>query len=178
MAAVVHVNRVTGTAGSPTSTDITNINTRARSDDVHSQSGTTNPVKVPTSGTNYSFWVSTRLEVISGITGTIDNLKWYAAGGPMASGISILGMNATSYVQATGTVGTTGIQLTTGNHAGLTATPVDVFGFTSGAPKSLSGSTTGVGAFGDYFVYQFGVTNAAVPGATSQPTFTWQYDET
>jgi len=178
MAAIVHVNRVTGSVGSPTSTDITSINTRARSDDVHSQSGTTNPVKVPTSGTNYSFWVSTRLEVISGITGTINNLKWYSAGGPMATGVSILGMNATSYVQATGTVGTTGTQLTTGNHAGLTTTPVDVFGFTSGSPKSLSGSTTGTGPFGDYFVYQFDVINTAVPGTTSQPTFTWQYDET
>jgi hypothetical protein len=178
MAATVTVNRLTGVAAA-TKNNITGANTRANAEDAHSTSGTSNPVRVPTSGSNYSYWVSTRLEVTVAPTGTINNLKWWSSGS-VGTGIGIVGMNATSYVQATGTPGVTGIVLSTGNHAGLTATPLDVFtNFTSGSPKSLGGSiTASTGLFGDYFVYQFTVNNTASPGATSQPTFTWQYDET
>jgi hypothetical protein len=175
MAAVVDINRLTG-AG-PTRTAITSINTRANADDQHTTGGTTNPVKIPTTGTNYSYWVSTQLEVISGLSGTIDNLKWFSTGS-VGTGLGIVGNDASSYVQATGTVGETGIVLNTTNHTGLTATPVDVFTFTSGSPKSVPGTTTTSGPFGNNFVYQFTVGATAQPGATSQPTFTWQYDET
>jgi len=175
MAAVVEIQRLTG-AG-PTRTTITSINTRANADDTHTTGGTTNPVRIPASGTNYSFWVSTQLNVISGLSGTIDNLKWFSSGS-VGTGLTLNGMDATAYVQATGTVGTTGIVLNTTNHPNLTTTPVSVFTFTSGSPKSVPGSTTSSGPFGNLFVYQFAVASTASPGATSQPTFTWQYDET
>jgi len=94
--------------------------------------------------------------------------------------VTCKGNSATSYVQATGTPGTTGTQLTTMDHSGLTAEPVDVFTHTSESPKSLNGSISNpdTGDFGDFFVYQIEVGASAMPGATGQETFTFQYDET
>lgn len=176
MAAVVDINRLTG-AG-PTLTAITSINTRANADDAHSTGSTANPVRIPSAaGYNYSFWVSTQLEVISGLLGTINNLKWFSGGG-IGAGIGIIGEVASAYVQATGTIGETGIELTQGNHASLSSAPVDIFTFTSGAPKTVPGSTSSTGAFGDIFTYQFKVDQTASPGTTAQPAFTWSYDET
>jgi hypothetical protein len=179
MAATVLIRRLTG-AG-PSATDITSINTRANAEDAHSTAGTTNPIQVPAAGTNYSYWVTTRLDATSSPSGTIDNLRWYSDGANnFGTGVTCVGQEATSYVQATGTAGTTGIQLTTGNHAGITGTPVDVFGLTSGSPKSLTGSISNptTGQFGSRFVYQIEVATTAAPGATAQETFTWKYDET
>lgn len=179
MAATVLIRRLTG-AG-PTATDITSINTRANAEDAHSTGGTSNPIQVPTSGTNYSYWVTTRLDATSSPSGTIDNLRWYSDGSNnFGTGVTCKGQEATSYVQATGTPGVTGTQLTTGNHAGITGSPVDVFGLTSGSPKSLTGSISNpsTGQFGSRFVYQIEVADTAGPGATAQETFTWKYDET
>jgi hypothetical protein len=72
MAATVLVRRLTG-AG-PTATDITSINTRANAEDAHSTAGTTNPIQIPAAGTNYSYWVVTRLDVTAGTYTTINNL--------------------------------------------------------------------------------------------------------
>ena len=114
-------------------------------------------------------------------SGTINNLRWYTDGANgFGTGVTCIGQEATSYVQATGTAGQTGTQLTTGNHAGLTGAPVDPFTFTSGSPKSLAGSLSNptTGQFGSFFVYQVVVGTTALPGATPQETFTWKYDET
>lgn len=181
MAATVTIRRWTGASGSPTKTDITGINTRANAEDAHSTAGTNNPIQIPGSGTNYSYWVSTRLSADTSPSGTIDNIRWYSDGSNnFGTGVTCKGNSATSYVQATGTLGTTGTQLTTGNHSGLSAAPVDVFTHTSGSPKSLSGSISNpsTGDFGDFFVYQIEVGTSAGPGATAQETFTFKYDET
>ncbi len=178
MAATVLIRRLTSTG--PSATDITSINTRANAEDAHSTAGTSNPIRVPAAGTNYSYWVVTRLDATVTPAGTIDNLKWYTDGtGNFGTGVTCNGNTATSYIQATGTPGTTGDQLTTGNYSTVT-TPVDVFTFTSGSPKSVTGSITNpsTGQFGDRFVYQIAVGTTASPGATSSETFTWQYDET
>lgn len=179
MAATVLIRRLTG-AG-PTATDITSINTRANAQDAHETADVDNPIQVPTSGTNYSYWVTTRLDATVTPSGTIDNLRFYTDGSNnFGTGVTCVGQEATSYVQATGTAGTTGTELTTGNHAGLTGTPVDVFGLTSGSPKSLAGSISNpsTGQFGSRFVYQLAIASTANPGATAQETFTWKYDET
>jgi hypothetical protein len=179
MAATVTIRRWTGTTGSPTKTDITGINTRANAEDAHSTAGTTNPIRVPESGTNYSYWVSTRLSCDVAPSGTIDNLKWYTDGANgMGTGVGVNVNTASGYVQATGTAGTTGIQLTTGNHADLAGAPTNAFAYTSGSPLSVTGSTTGTGDFGHFVVYQVTVASTAGPGATSTETFTWSYDET
>lgn len=183
MAATVIINRWTGSTGSPTKTAITGGNTVANASDAHQSvaAGSSNPIRVPTSGTNYSYWVTTRLSASSSPSGTINNLRWYTDGANnFGTGVTCKGQSATSYVQATGTAGTTGTQLTTGNHAGLSGSPVDVFTYTSGSPKSLTGSISNpsTGDFGDFFVYQIEVGTTAGPGVTNQETFTWVYDET
>jgi len=178
MAATVLIRRLTG-AG-PTATDITSINSRANAEDAHSTAGTSNPIQIPSAGSNYSYWVTTRLDATVAPSGTIDNIRWYTDGSNnFGTGVTCIGNTASSYVQATGTAGTTGTELTTGNHAGLTGSPVDVFGHTSGSPKSVSGSITSTtGQFGDRFVYQIVIGTTAGPGATAQENFNWKFDET
>jgi len=179
MAATVTIRRLTG-AG-PTSTDITSINTRANAEDAHSTAGTTNPIQIPAAGTNYSYWVVTQLSVDVTPAGTINNIKWYTDGANgFGTGVTCKMNTATGYVQASGTPGTTGLQLTTGNYATLAGAPTDAFAFTSGSPKSVTGtmSNPSTGALGDRAVYQIEVDSTAGPGATPQETFTWKYDET
>ena len=179
MAATVTIRRLTSTG--PTSTDITSINTRANAEDAHSTAGTTNPIQVPAAGTNYSYWVVTQLSVDVTPAGTINNIKWYTDGANgFGTGVTCKGETATGYVQATGTPGTTGLQLTTGNYATLAGAPSDVFAFTSGSPKSVTGSMNNpsTGALGDRMVYQIEVGTTAGPGATASETFTFKFDET
>lgn len=181
MAATIDILRWTGDVGSPTKTTITSINTRANAYDTHSTSDTTNPIQIPASGSNYSYWVSTRLTCTVTPAGTVNNLRWYTDGANgMGTGVTVVGQEATSYVQATGSVGVSGTVLSTGNHAGITGAPVDVFTFTTGSPKSLAGSISNpsTGDFGSWFVYQVVVGTTASPGATPSETFTWKYDET
>jgi flavin reductase (DIM6/NTAB) family NADH-FMN oxidoreductase RutF len=97
--------------------------------------------------------------------------------------VTVLGQAANvstdaGYRQATGTVGTTGTQLTTGNHSGLTGAPVSIFTFTSASPKSLVGSTNTTGVFGDHFVFQVGCDSTTVPASPAPAnTIVFRYDE-
>lgn len=177
MAATVLIRRLTG-AG-PTATDITSLNTRANAEDTHTTAGTSNSILVPAAGTNYSYWVATRLDVTAITAGTVDNIKWYTDGSNnFGTGVTCKGNTATTYVQATGTAGTTGIQLTTGNYSTLAGAPTDVFAWTTGSPLSVAGTTSSVAQVGDRVVYQIEVGTTAASGATAQETFTWRYDDT
>lgn len=185
MPANVQIHRLTG-SGAGTGTNITGINTRANAEDAHSTSGTSNPVRIPTSGHNYSYWVSTRLNAQTSPSGTINNLRWFTDGtNNFGTGIDCFvaranqGANA-GYRQATGTVGVTGDELNTTNHTGLVANPVNAFTYTSSSPLNLSGSISNpnTGYFGDIVVYQIRVANTASPGVSGQETFTFRYDET
>jgi len=181
MAATIQIIRITGVPTSQSPIDITSINTRANAQDTHEVADVDNPVQKPTSGLKYSYWVTTRLDADTSPAGTIDNLRWFADGANnFGTGITCKGQTATSYIQATGTPGDTGTQLTTGNHSGITAAPADVFTWTSGTPKTLTGSISNptTGEFGDYFVYQMEVATNAGAGASAQETFTFRYDET
>jgi len=181
MAAVVNIKRWYGSTGS--SGTIISTNTVANAVDTHQATavGSSNPIKIPLAGTNYSYWVSTRLATGSpGPTGTINNLRWYGDGSAgWGTGVGCKVAQATGYVQATGTQGTTGNQLTTANHAGLTGAPVNFTNYTSGSPLSVTGSTSSANTnFGNFVVYQLEVGTTAGAGATSQESFTWLYDET
>ena len=177
MAATVTIRRLTG-AG-PTSTDITSINTRANAEDAHTTAGTSNSILVPAAGTNYSYWVVTQLNVTAITSGTVDNVKWYTDGtNNFGTGVTCRVGTATGYTQATGTAGTTGTELTVGNYATFTLGDSNAFDYNSGAPLSVTGTTTGTGAFGDRVVYQIEVGSTAASGATATETFTWRYDDT
>jgi hypothetical protein len=179
MAATVVVNRLTGVG--PTATNIKSINTVANAQDTHEATASTssNPIKIPAAGTNYSYWVVTRLETTVGPTGTVNNLRWHTDGSNnFGTGVGCNVQTATGYVQATGTVGETGTILNTANYGTLAAAPADCFARTSGSPLSVTGSTTTTGQFGDRVVYQLTVGTGASAGTTGQETFTWLYDET
>lgn len=182
MAATIQVTRFTG-AG-PSETNITSINSRSSTSDNHYTTETTNSIPIPTAGTNRSFWVVTGLKAVTSPTGTIDNLKWYTDGNNgSGTGITVEVGTSSSYVQATGTVGTSGDQLTSTNYTGLAPTtpPTDnAFTYTSSAPLSVTGSITNpsTGNFGNYVIFQYSVGTTASSGTSGQETYTWQYDET
>ena len=176
MAATVIINRLTG-AG-PTKTAITNANTRANASDSPSET-TGNSILVPTSGTAYSYWVTTRLEVTAITAGTVDNVKWFTDGSNnFGTGVTCRVGTATAYTQATGTLGDTGTALTTGAYPSFTLGNANAFTYITSAPLSVTGTASANGEFGDRVVYQIEVASGASSGATAQETFTWRYDDT
>lgn len=178
--------RYSGSSGGPTITAITGTTNRAQSGDgTGAGSPTASPVPVPTgASTNYSYWVSTRLSVSAGAAGSITNIKWYTDGSnTMGTGVSLNVATTSAYVQATGTPGTTGNQLTSANVGSAwdyAASAADnAFARTSASPLSVSGSIgTAIGPVGDFVVYQVAVVSTAGPGTTTAETLTLQYDET
>ena len=180
MAATVTIRRWTGDSGSPTKTEITGQTTRVSTSDNPSP-GTNNPIPIPSSGTVYSYWLSTRLSVDATPDGSINNILWYTDGdNGYGTGITVIGQSADAYVQATGTEGESGNELTTTNHDELTDDPVDVFTFDSESPKSITGSmdNPNTGDLGQFMVIQWQIASTASAGAKTAETFTWQYDET
>lgn len=177
MSATITVHRLTGVAGA-TDNDITGINTRADTFDSHTTADTANPIAIPNSGTNYSYWVVTRLNCDVAPAVVVNNLKWYMddVSNPLGTGVTMKANGATGYTQATGSAGD-GTQLTTGNYASLYGAPSDAFSFTNSSPLAVTGSTSSTGLFGDRVVYQIGVGSSAAAGATGVAHPTWSYDE-
>jgi len=173
----VKIYRLTGTANegeATTYTDITSINTRLNAEDAHSTAGETNPILIPAEGTNYSYKCSTQLGW-DGTTGdgTINNLKWYTDGANgLGTGVGLQVVSSSdTYVQATGTVGTSGVNID-GTHA---------FNYTSTSPLSVTGSVTDPTdgeKFGNIVEIQTTVDSTASAGATNSETITWRYDST
>jgi hypothetical protein len=175
----IQIRRLTG-AG-PTSTDITSINTRLNAEDAHTTAGTSNSILKPTSGTNYSYWAVTQLFYNGSGTGTINNIKWFTDGSNgLGTGRTMVVNTATGYVQATGTPGESGTQLTTGNYGTLAGAPTNAFAYTTGSPLSVTGSVTdpSTEAFGDRVVFQIAVADTAAAGASSAETISWRVDST
>lgn len=184
MAATVIINRYTG-AGAGSKTAITSSLTRASSSDAASP-GTSDPIEIPSAGTNYSYWVSTRLEVTVTPTGTVDNLRWHpVTPNNFGTGVTAnvakasTGANA-GYRQATGTQGTTGDVLNQTNHTGLDSATADIWGKTEGSPLTLTGtmSNPSTGDLGDFVVWQYNIASTASAGAITAQTARFRYDET
>lgn len=168
MAATVVVKQLVG-ASPGSATTITNL--RMNTDDTVNP-GTTNPLVKPSAGTNYSFVKTVYLNADTTPSGTINNCKIYSDGTIGWTGVTLhIGSNAT-YKEAEGTVGTTA--------SVSTVATANVANFTSGSPKSLTGTITNpsTGRITDYVMFQARVTTSAVPGTLSAETMTFQYDET
>lgn len=182
MAATVNIKRWTGASGSMSGTIISGINTVANACDYHQTpaSSSTDPIKIPASGTRYSYWVSTRLATGAvGPTGTINNLRWYCDGSnTFGTGVGCNVAEADVYYQASGTVGVTGTEMTVGNHPGIVDGPAAFTSKTSGSPLGVTGSTTAANTdFGNYVIYQLTVDPSASAGATGSEQYSWLYDE-
>lgn len=149
-----------------------------------------NPVPIPTSGTNYSYWKHIYLYCDTAPDTQVDNIKFYTDGSGFGTGITLNAgdqfptKNSASdagYEVATGTGGTSGDEVVA-NHAGITSV-TSAFSYTSGSP--LSGPTisedgsiiNNIGETTNYLVLQLAVVNTASPGNKSNETLTFQYDE-
>ncbi len=167
MAATVSVKQANSSG--PSSTTITNL--RFNTDDTVNP-GTTNPLVKPAAGTNYSYKKYVYLNADTTPSNAIQNVKIYCDGTIGWTGCTLKIGASSSYAQAAGTPGTTG------NLDTLATT--DIQRYTSGAPKSLSGSITNpsTGRISDYVAMQVALTTSAVAGTLSAETITFQYDET
>ena len=150
---------------------------------------TNNPIPIPSTGTNYSYWKQMYIECTddTGLT-KIDNLKIFSDGTIYGSGITLnvgdetptknSGSDA-GYDLAVGTSGTTGTVMT--GHTDVTAV-TDFSTYVTGSPKSVSISEASsqidaAGETSDYVVFQVAVASTATGGAQSAETITWRYDE-
>lgn len=182
MVATIRIMRLTGAnnlmGGSPLYTDITSASTRMSTSD-SAAPGTTNPIPIPTSGCNHSFWVTTQLYSACPPDNSITNIKWYTDGtNSFGTGTEFIVATASSYVTASGTAGSSGLLLTVGNHGGLTSAPSNAFQYTSSSPLSVSGSIGNTtGSFGYRVVYQLNVAPTASAGNTGGETLTFSFDE-
>ena len=167
MAATIVVKQSVG-AG-PSDTTITNL--RFNTDDTVNP-GTTNPMVKPAAGTNRSYFKTVYLNADDSPSGTINNVKLYSDGTIGWTGCTLYVGTTGSYTQASGTPGTTG-----DDSAVATA---DIAGFTSGSPKSVTGTITNpaTGKITDYVVMQVDLSTSAVAGTLAAETLTFQYDET
>jgi hypothetical protein len=181
MSATIEIARYSGASGTPTIDYVTAINSRHNTSDTHATGGTASPIPIPTSGSNFSYWQALRLDATVTPDGTIDNLRWYSDGvDDSPAGVSWRCQEATDYVQATGTPGTTGLELNPTNYATLTAATEDLFAFTAAAPKVIAGSITNpsTGPFGSWFVWQVEVASTtAFGGAIPSETLSVVFDE-
>ena len=175
MAATASVEEANG--ATPTWTTITSA--RFCSADSYNP-GTSYPIRVPSSGTNYSYWKTWRLK-FTGTYTQITNVKIYTDGSSgYGTGVTTyIGdetLDSSAYEQATGTQGTTGDELVA-NHSGITA-KTDFFTYTSSNMKTVDTSTiTGDPAYSKLIIVQQAIASTASSGVTSSETFTWQYDE-
>ena len=177
MAASVKIHRVTGST--PSGTDITSGCTRASTSD-NAAPGTANPIPIPSSGSNYSYWVNTQLSASVAPDNAINNIKWYTDGTiSYGDGIGLTVVPASAYIQAVGTAGSSGCILVEGNHAGMACNAAsDAFIYTSSCKLTVSGSIgAATGSFGHWVVMQVSVESGASTGNSAEESFTWEFDE-
>lgn len=168
MAATITLQQLTGSG--PTATNITASPLLFGTDDSYN-AGATYGVKIPASGTNYSYETTLRANA-SGTFTSLSAWKLYSDGANglgTGFGIAVKAIAQGSYAQATGTQGQTASQMSGGS---------DLFGYTSGSPLSLTGSISaaGVGTV-QYIVLQGSVASTASPGTSATENATLQWDE-
>lgn len=178
--AQVRIMRWTSVTATPTKTNIDGSTNRAGTADDPAP-GTSYPIPVPTdSNLRYSYWVCTRLSAFSAPSTGIQNLKWYSDGSnELGAGVDLMVASASTYVQASGTSGTTGVLLNSTNYGSLSSAPASAWTYVSSSMLSVGGSIGSVtGDIGHFVVYQVQVSSNAGPGSTGSEQLTWQYDET
>lgn len=125
-----------------------------------------NPIPIPGGGTNYSFKKQFRFHTATAPANLIDTLRWYTDGNNNLG--TAVGLNVKSNATYQDPIGL--------GAADMTGT-TDAFSSTSGAPLTVTGSTTTNETFGDYVHMQMTVGSTASSGTTPSETTTFQYDE-
>lgn len=162
MAATVQIGEKNG-AGA-TFTDKTSGTIRFKNAD-NATVDTSNPMVVPTSGTDYSYEKWLRFKVDSGTYTEITNVKAYSDGANgFGTGVACYAKAVTAYAtpaEATSTSGYT-----------------NFFTYTSGSPLTLgAGPYTSTGEKADHLVMILTVADTASGGVLTGETLTIAYDE-
>ena len=155
-----------------------------------------NPIPIPPSGTNYSFWKSLYLQCTVAPSTSVNNFRIYTDAAGFGTGITTyIGDEypvrsngvVTGYDVATGTPGDTGDEMldVTNGHSELSA-KTDLFSYTSGSPLTISDSAfilesgniiDAINETTAYFILQVAVGSTATPGTKTAETITILYDE-
>jgi hypothetical protein len=177
MTAPVVIRRWVGPSTGPILEDVTDGNTRHITADIHVASGTEYPIPAGNNG----YWVTNRLFSGEAPAGSITNVLMFTSGTPaIPPDVAVVGQAASAYVQATGTPGVSGDELTTTNHTALLSAPSSIYGWTVDAPLSLPGSLVNPasGDIASFFVYQVQLPSTIPGGDSNQDTIMYQWDET
>jgi len=209
MVATVHIKEITGPASSPTYTyKDTTSGSRYYTADIADSDSTQYPIPIPTtSGSiNRSYWKSHCLDIVSGPSTYIKNVRYYqtwstsphddwelGAGGDLIVGVSSnsvedcrkysQGCPQSSYCQATGTEGVTGDPLETHHtyYSGTAGKKMSITHFSSQSSALMvqSGQVVGSGQTGKSYIVvtQLLVGSGATPGLKPDKTATFVYDE-
>lgn len=197
MASTILINTCfAGTDTSPGTddSDITSGTLRFKfSDDNTADSN--NPLAIPGSGTDYSFWKHTyfRMSVRPG-SEVVNNLKFFSDGANgFGTGVGLVVSDQlpahtaaadTEYEVDNHTQGTTGDNMDDGtNNHSICTTTSDVFGKTSGSPLTVtigeaSSQMDAVAEVSAYVLLQMTVASTASAGTLTAETLTYRYDET
>ena len=176
MAAKVNFQVYTGVAPGSGSTQ-TGI--RLKSADDNDTSTILYPVRIPDAGTNYSYVVSSKINVSVAPNTSITNMQLYTDGTGFGTGITVNIGNQypVTYVQATGTPGVTGTKMTT-VYNGVITSVTDLFSYTIGSPLTLTMiKNSGTGDYTNFICIQAYIGTTATKGAKSSKNITFQYDE-
>jgi len=155
--------------------------------------GTSNPIPIPSSGFNYSYWKSHCLNIAGGTFTKVSNIRWYPSSyswtlgtngevrvGQRDSGDH--GCPDASYDQATGTLGTSGdaIEDGTNGHSyynGQTTPTTDISTYSETNKMQVdSGEYTSAGRT-KHIVTQVKVASDATQGEQADITYTFVWDE-
>lgn len=179
-----------GSDGSPNKSTSGTGTLRYRTDDSPTTIDKTNPLVIPSSGTNYSFWIHNALS-ISGTYDEVSNIRFHTDGSigfSLGSSGKVVrgnrdsgdhGCPESSYNMATGTTGTSGDDLG-GNHgyySGQSTPEANVANDTSGSKATIDSSTYTSDGSTYALVTQADVDTDATSGVQSNETYTFTYDE-
>lgn len=174
MAAVAKFYETNGAVGAPVVTPISTL-VFCTSDDT--APGNEHPMVKPTASVNRSYCKILACGFSTGPATSCSDVKISSDGTIGWTGATwyVGDQFPTTYVQATGTVGGTGTEMTA-LYTGVVTSKTNFQNYTSAAPLALSmAKTTGTGVYTDYFIMQVDLSTSAVVGALSAEglTMTW-----
>ena len=135
-------------------------------------------LKIPRSGSYYSYWKHVAPYATEAPANFINNVKFYLREPFDWPGCTLRVAQVTNYDQATGTPDLTGAEASA-NHVD-NPTMVDANNYTESSPLSLSGSLSGgqTGKIIDgYLLMQIEITPSATEGIQPDIVAVWEYDE-
>ncbi len=171
MAATIEIHELTSDANTGVDKTSGTVRFKAVASTTSTSVDASDPLVIPTSGTDYSYVKKLRLYMEDAPDTQVSNLRWYS------DGSSGFGTGVGCSVKNIGT--TFGTHYDTAMSGG-----VSLFNYTSGSP--LDGDTTDAGPFvpadvdtyiGDIIELQISVADTATSGALSAETLTAAYDE-